>query len=202
MLQVIQADVDCTNGVVHVIDTVILPKAAQAELSAKAAAWASKKLSAKKQVNPKDLPNIVEIAASDPNLSTLVAAVKAAGLVNTLSGPGPFTVFAPTNDAFAFLPNGVLQFLLNPANLKSLQQVITYHALGEAVFSKDLKDGEVVATLEGDNLGVHIDERRRVFIDYALVLKADIAASNGVVHIIDAVLLPFNVTQPQKSLRA
>lgn len=198
---VIATNVDCTNGVVHVIDTVILPKQAQAELYAKAAAWASKKLGAK-QVNPKNLPNIIQIAAADPNLSTLVTAVKAAGLVNTLSGAGPFTVFAPTNDAFNYLPNGVLNFLLNPANIKQLQQVITYHALGEAVFSKDLKDGEIVPTLEGDNLVVHIDERKRVFINYAVVLKADIAASNGVVHVIDAVLLPFNATQVKKSLRA
>lgn len=194
------ADVDCTNGVVHVIDTVLLPRQAMARLEKDASAWA--------KVNPKNLPNIVQLAASDPDLSTLVTAVTAGGLVSVLSGAGPFTVFAPTNQAFLELPHGVLDFLLNPANIKSLDAVLTYHVVSGAVYSRDLKDGEVVPTVEGANVTVHIDQRAQVFIDYGMVVKADLAASNGVVHIIDAVLLPGAraaapaVAAPKKSLRA
>jgi len=183
--QVLTADVDCTNGVVHIVDTVLLPKAMTEKLVKDARAWA-KSLKA----NPKDLPNIVQLAQSDPDLSTLVKAVVAGGLATTLSGPGPFTVFAPINQAFDRLPTGLLEFLLNPANIKDLDAVLTYHVLSGAVFSKDLKDGEQAPTVEGQNVTVHIDTRRQVFIDYGMVLKADLAASNGVVHIIDAVLLP------------
>lgn len=133
---------------------------------------------------------IVDLAVATPDLSTLVAALKAGGLVDTLSGAGPFTVFAPTNAAFAKLPKGTLETLLKPENKAKLVDILTYHvAGGAAVFSKDLKDGEKIKTVEGKDVTAHI-HGGVVKINNAQVTTADVAASNGVVHIIDAVLLP------------
>ena len=134
-------------------------------------------------------PNIVEVAASNDQFSTLVAAVQAAGLVDTLSGPGPFTVFAPTNDAFAALPPGTVDSLLLPENRDQLVAILTYHVVPGAVTSDQLVGQRIdVATVNGAT--VHIDGTNGVRVNQSTVTTADIIASNGVIHVIDQVLLP------------
>lgn len=134
-------------------------------------------------------PDIVDIAASNDDFSTLVAAVTAAGLVDTLKGPGPFTVFAPTNAAFAALPPGTVDMLLKPENKDQLVKVLTYHVVPGAVTSDQLAGKRMdVATVQGQT--VHIDGRHGVKVNRARVTTADIMASNGVIHVIDRVLLP------------
>ena len=139
-------------------------------------------------------PTIVGLAAATPDLSTLVAALKAANLVGTLSGSGPFTVFAPSNEAFAKLPPLYLKLLLDPANVKTLQKLLTYHVVaGTAAFAADLTNGEKIETVEGEDVSVSILHGPRsttVKINDATVTTADVAASNGVVHIVDTVLMP------------
>ena len=133
--------------------------------------------------------DIVDIAASNDDFSTLVAAVQAAGLVETLKGPGPFTVFAPTNAAFAKLPAGTVENLLKPENKDQLVSVLTYHVVPGAVTSDQLAGQRLnVATVQGST--VHIDGRSGVKVDQANVVTADITATNGVIHVIDSVLLP------------
>ena len=132
---------------------------------------------------------IVDIALATPTLSTLVTALKAGDLVKTLEGPGPFTVFAPTNAAFAALPKGVLANLLKPANKAGLDDVLTYHVLGDEVHSQKFLDGEMLRTLEQKYVTVRI-AGKDILINSAKVTTADVQASNGVIHIIDAVLLP------------
>ncbi len=132
--------------------------------------------------------NIVELAVGSESLSTLVAAVKAAGLVETLSGDGPFTVFAPTNEAFAALPAGTLESLLKPENKQTLISILTYHVVPAKVMSTDLKDGLEAATVQGEKVTVDLSSGAK--INGAKVLSADIKASNGVVHVIDKVILP------------
>ena len=131
---------------------------------------------------------IVELASETESLSTLVTAVKAAGLVETLSSEGPFTVFAPTNDAFAALPEGTLETLLKPENQQQLIDVLTYHVVGANVMSTDLSNGQEAATVQGEKISV--DLSKGVMINNASVIAADVKASNGVVHIIDKVILP------------
>lgn len=134
-------------------------------------------------------PDIVDIAAGNPDFSTLVAAVQAAGLEDTLRGPGPFTVFAPTNAAFAALPPGTVDRLLKPENRDDLVGVLTYHVLPGAVTSDQLAGQRLdVETVQGST--VHVDGRVGVKVNRATVTAADIAASNGVIHVIDRVLLP------------
>ncbi|WP_019953456.1 fasciclin domain-containing protein [Yoonia vestfoldensis] len=134
-------------------------------------------------------PDIVDIAASNGNFNTLVAAVTAAGLVDTLKGEGPFTVFAPTDAAFAALPAGTVDTLLLPENRDQLVAILTYHVVPGAVTSDQLAGQRLsVATVNGAN--VHIDGRNGVTVEGANVTTADIIASNGVIHVIDAVLLP------------
>lgn len=131
--------------------------------------------------------NIVEIASSNPDFSTLVTAVKAAGLVDTLSGTGPFTVFAPTNEAFAKLPAGTLDSLLkDPAKLKA---ILTYHVVSGNVKAADVVKLTKATTVEGKDVTVKVDGSM-VMINDANVTKTDIAASNGTIHVIDTVLLP------------
>ncbi len=129
---------------------------------------------------------IVEIAAGNEDFSTLVALVEAAGLAETLSGEGPFTVFAPTNDAFAALPEMAVEYLTT--HPEALTRVLTYHVIPGAVMSADVTD-MMAATVEGSELEVSVDDRG-VHIDDATVVVADIVASNGVIHVIDSVLLP------------
>merc|ERR1712178_486697 len=169
---VVGADNLASNGVAHIIDGVLLPPS-----SLKSAT-----------------PNIVELAQSVDDLSTLVAAVVAGDLVDTLSSPGPFTVFAPTNEAFGALPEGTLDTLLKPENKDQLVDILTYHVLPAQVLSTDLKFFQRVATVEGKNVhvvktskGVYVGPSAR---DLKTVVGADNLASNGVAHIIDGVLLP------------
>ncbi len=139
-------------------------------------------------------PNIVELAAGDPNLSTLVAAVSAAGLADTLSGPGPFTVFAPTNAAFAALPAGTVENLLLPENVETLRSILTYHVVPGAITSGQLLGTrQSVATVQGGTVdvnGMRSKLNAGVQVNGANVIAADVMASNGVVHVIDQVLLP------------
>lgn len=132
--------------------------------------------------------NIVELAVGSESLSTLVAAVKAAGLVETLSGEGSFTVFAPTNEAFAALPEGTLESLLKPENKDKLVAILTYHVVGSKVMSTDLTNGMEAVTVQGEK--IKVDLTSGVKINNATVTTADVKASNGVVHIIDTVILP------------
>lgn len=149
---------------------------------------------AKEEVAEKPSSNIVELAVATPDLSTLVAAVQAASLVDTLSGTGPFTVFAPTNAAFAALPAGTLDTLLLPENKATLASILTYHVVAGKVMSSDLSNGQVVKTVNGASLTVEIADGKVMLVDAkggkAMVATADIEASNGVVHVIDAVVLP------------
>merc|ERR1719486_246652 len=133
--------------------------------------------------------NIVELAQSVDDLSTLVAAVVAGDLAETLSSPGPFTVFAPTNEAFGALPEGTLDTLLKPENKDQLVDILTYHVLPAQVLSTDLKPKQVVKTVEGKELLVSI-YKGDVYANKTKVVGADNLASNGVAHIIDGVLLP------------
>lgn len=133
--------------------------------------------------------DIVDTAASAGSFNTLVAAVKAAGLVETLKGKGPFTVFAPTDAAFAKLPSGTLDSLLKPENKAKLQAILTYHVLASKVASKDIAGKKLsVATVQGSKLSVNATNG--VMVDNAKVTKADIMASNGVIHVIDTVVMP------------
>ncbi|MFW2542217.1 fasciclin domain-containing protein [Primorskyibacter sp. 2E107] len=136
-----------------------------------------------------DGDDIVDIAASNSDFSTLVAAVQAAGLVETLKGDGPFTVFAPTNAAFDALPAGTVESLLKPENRDQLVAILTYHVVPGAVTSDQLVGKRLsVATVQGST--VHIDGRHGVKVDDATVTTADITATNGVIHVIDSVLMP------------
>jgi len=165
-------DIEASNGVIHIINKVLDPSTAGF--------------------------NIVEVAAAQPELSTLVTALKAGKLVDALSAKGPFTVFAPANGAFAELPKAKLAHLLDPANLKELDAVLEYHVVaGTAAFVKDLTDGEKIKTLEGDDVLIKINSAIR--INDATAIITDIAASNGVIHIINKVLSPstasFNIVE-------
>ena len=133
---------------------------------------------------------IVEVASADGGFATLVAAVTAADLAETLSGAGPFTVFAPTDAAFAALPEGVLDALLLPENKAVLAQILTYHVVSGMVMAADVTDGDV-ATVEGSN--VMLVTTSGVKVNDANVVSADVPASNGVIHAIDAVILPPGV---------
>ena len=160
--QVTMADIVADNGVVHVIDAVLLPP-------------------------PPPSNTVVDIIVNSENHNTLETAVIAAGLVETLSGDGPFTVFAPTDDAFAGLPDGTLDAVL--ADIDLLTAILTYHVAGTTALSTDLMDGMAVTTLNGADVTVTINADG-VFINDAQVTVADLVADNGVVHVIDAVLLP------------
>jgi len=134
--------------------------------------------------------DIVAVASSTEGFSTLVAALSAAGLVETLQGAGPFTVFAPSDDAFAALPAGLLEKLLLPENVAVLTSILTYHVVSGMVMSADIMAGDV-PTVEGST--VALDTASGVTVNGATVTTADVAASNGVIHVIDAVMVPPTV---------
>jgi uncharacterized surface protein with fasciclin (FAS1) repeats len=162
--QVIVVDLEADNGVVHVIDAILLPEF------------------------PK--PSVVEIIAASDIHTTLAGAVVSAGLVDALSGEGPFTVFAPTDAAFAALPAGLLEGL----SVAELTDILLYHVVADMALSTDLSDGQTITTMLGEDVTVTI-VGGDVFINNAKVIVADLEASNGVVHVIDAVLLvPTNVS--------
>lgn len=132
--------------------------------------------------------DIVDTAAGTDGFSTLVAAVQAAGLVDTLKGDGPFTVFAPTDEAFAALPAGTVESLLLPENKEQLISILTYHVVPGKVMSTDLVDDMTAATVQGGDIMIDLDNG--VMINDASVAAADIVTSNGVIHVIDKVILP------------
>ena len=139
---------------------------------------------------PAAAADIVETASSDGSFTTLVAAVKAAGLVDTLKGKGPFTVFAPTDAAFKKLPAGTVENLLKPENKAQLTKVLTYHVVPGAVMASDVKGKKTTAkTVEGSALAIDASGGT-VKVDNATVSKADVNASNGVIHVIDTVIMP------------
>lgn len=162
---VMTADVTASNGVVHIIDTVLIPDGLK-------------------------LPNIPSLATS-ANLTTLVTALKAADLVEALSAKGPYTVFAPTDKAFAAVPN--LDAILK--DKAKLTAILQYHVVSGEVLSNKLKNGEEVQTLDKQNLTIKISGSD-VFVNKAKVAKADVVATNGVVHVIDTVLIPPNMPKP------
>lgn len=132
--------------------------------------------------------DIVDTAVGAGQFETLVAAVQAAGLVETLKGDGPFTVFAPTDAAFAALPEGTVETLLKPENKDQLIAVLTYHVVPGKVMSTDLVDDMKAATVQGSEVTIDLDNG--VMVDAATVISADIEAENGVIHVIDQVILP------------
>jgi uncharacterized surface protein with fasciclin (FAS1) repeats len=132
--------------------------------------------------------DIVETAVAAGSFNTLAAALKAAGLVETLKGKGPFTVFAPTDEAFKKLPAGTLESLLKPENKAKLTAILTYHVVGGKVMAKDAKPGKV-KTVEGSEAEI-MAHGNGLMIGAANIVKTDIVASNGVIHVIDAVILP------------
>ncbi|NEO57856.1 MAG: fasciclin domain-containing protein [Okeania sp. SIO3B5] len=132
--------------------------------------------------------DIVATAAEAGQFNTLAAALKAAGLVETLQGEGPFTVFAPTDEAFAALPAGTLEKLLLPQNKDKLVEILTYHVVPGKVMSGDLESG-MVKTVEGSEVNIDVSDAG-VKVGDAKVVKADVAASNGIIHVIDTVIIP------------
>jgi uncharacterized surface protein with fasciclin (FAS1) repeats len=133
--------------------------------------------------------DIVDTAASARQFKTLTAALKAAGLVDTLKSKGPFTVFAPSDAAFAKLPAGMVESLLQPENKAKLTAILTYHVAAGKFFAKDVAKLSDVKTVQGSSATIKVDDGR-VMVGGATVLKADIVCSNGVIHVIDAVILP------------
>ena len=133
--------------------------------------------------------DIVQVAAAAGKFKTLLAAAKAAGLVGALEGPGPLTVFAPTDDAFAKLPAGTVENLLKPENKEKLAAILKYHVVAGKVMSGEVTKLDSVKTLEGQDLKITTKDGH-VYVDNAMVVTADVPATNGVIHIIDAVVLP------------
>jgi uncharacterized surface protein with fasciclin (FAS1) repeats len=165
--KVVITDIETSNGVIHVIDAVLLP--------------------------PAELSDVVNTAVADGRFTTLVAAVQAAGLVETLKGEGPFTVFAPTDDAFAKLPEGTVEDLLKPENLETLQNILLYHVVPGKVMAEDviMLDGQMADTaLEGKPVSISVKDGKVYLNDNVEVIITDVETSNGVIHVIDTVLLP------------
>ena len=160
--KVLKTDIMCSNGVIHVIDTVLMPPA------------------------PKD---IVDTAVAAGSFNTLVAAVKAAGLVDTLKGDGPFTVFAPTDDAFAKLPKAAIADLLKPENKGKLTGILTYHVVPGKVMAADVVNLDSAKTAQGSNVTI-MTKDGNVMVDGAKVVATDIECANGVIHVIDTVIMP------------
>ncbi len=165
--KVIITDIETSNGVIHVVDAVILPPTEEAVSN-----------------------TIVDIAVADGRFTTLVAAVTAADLVETLSGEGPFTVFAPTDDAFAALPAGTLDSLLLPENKQQLTDILLYHVVSGKVMAADVVTLPSATTVLGKDVTITVKDGKVFLNDTVEVIITDIEASNGVIHVIDAVLLP------------
>ncbi len=169
-VNVIITDIEASNGVIHVIDAVLLPPSDEAMM---------------------EKMDIVDTAVADGRFTTLVAAVQAAGLVDTLKSEGPFTVFAPTDDAFAALPAGTVEGLL--ADIPALTNILLYHVVPGKVMAADVVglDGQSAGTaLEGQSISIKIDGDKVILNGNVNVIITDIETSNGVIHVIDAVLLP------------
>ena len=167
--KVIITDIETSNGVIHVIDAVLLPPAEEAAMEKK---------------------DIVDIAVADGRFTTLAAALQAAGLVETLKGEGPFTVFAPTDDAFAALPAGTVDSLLLPENKQQLTDILLYHVVSGKVMAADVVNLTSAPTVLGKDITIKVQDGKVFLNDTVQVIITDIEASNGVIHVIDAVLLP------------
>jgi uncharacterized surface protein with fasciclin (FAS1) repeats len=167
--QVIITDIEASNGVIHVIDSVLLPSSEEAAAAT---------------------TDIVDTAINDGRFTTLVAAVQAADLVDTLKGEGPFTVFAPTDDAFAALPEGTLDTLLMPENKQQLTDILLYHVVPGKVMAADVVDLTSASTALGKDASVEVKDGKVFLNDNAEIIITDIETSNGVIHVIDSVLLP------------
>jgi len=167
--KVIITDIATSNGVIHVIDAVLLPPSDDAMM---------------------EKNTIVDVAVADGRFTTLVAAVTAADLVETLSGEGPFTVFAPTDDAFAALPAGTLDSLLLPENKQQLTDILLYHVVSGKVMAADVVTLTSAPTVLGKDVTITVKDGKVFLNDTVQVIITDIEASNGVIHVIDAVLLP------------
>ncbi|QEG40960.1 fasciclin domain-containing protein [Roseimaritima ulvae] len=159
--KVVKTDIQCSNGIIHVVDSVILP--AQG--------------------------NLVATAKEAGSFNTLLAAAKAAGLVEALSGEGPLTVFAPTDEAFAKLPAGTVESLLKPENNAKLAAVLKYHVISGRVYSDAALEAKQATTLQGSDVRIRVTNGKAKVND-ATLLKTDVDATNGVIHVIDSVLLP------------
>jgi transforming growth factor-beta-induced protein len=159
--KIIKTDIQCSNGVIHVIDAVMLPTAG----------------------------DIVDVAAKAGSFKTLIAAAKAAGLVETLKGKGPLTVLAPTDEAFAKLPAGTVANLLKPENKAQLVKILTYHVVAGRAFAKDVAGAKQVQSVEGSPIKITA-KKGKVMANEATIIATDINASNGVVHVIDRVIMP------------
>jgi transforming growth factor-beta-induced protein len=187
--QVQAADVVCTNGFVHIINSVLLPPTFLHEVPAAAAV---------QTVEPSSTTmNIVQTANATADLSTLVKALQAARLTDTLSGPGPFTVFAPTDLAFDKLPAATLSILFQPINIRKLQDLLLYHVVSGTLRAADFGPRQNVTTVNGDQVLVVTNQsapapygRLQVFVNQAQVQAADVMCTNGLVHIINSVLIP------------
>lgn len=166
--KVVKTDIKCSNGIIHVIDSVILPEAG----------------------------TIPAVATKAGTFNTLLAAAKAAGLVEALSGKGPLTVFAPTDDAFAKLPKGTVESLLEPGNKGKLAAILKYHVVSGRVYSPEAVEAGAAKTLQGAALTIKVADGVAKVND-AKLLATDIDAANGVIHVIDSVLLPPNGQQSQ-----
>ncbi len=179
---VVQTDIAATNGTIHVIDAVLLPPAAPSPvLPPTGAALAGEK-------------DIVDTAIGAGSFKTLVAAVQAAGLVETLKGKGPFTVFAPNDDAFAKLPAGTVESLLKPENKQQLVDILTYHVVAGKVLAADVVKLTEATTVNGAKARIIVKDGK-VKVDNANVVATDVLASNGVIHVIDAVIMPTAVME-------
>ncbi|MFK7802288.1 MAG: fasciclin domain-containing protein [Anaerolineae bacterium] len=175
-VNVIITDIEADNGIIHVIDAVLLPPSMMAE-----------------EEMMEELPSIAEIAVEAGTFNTLVAALDAAGLVDTFAGEGDFTVFAPTDEAFAALPEGTVEALLEDPE-GALTQILTYHVIGSSVMAETVVTLDSATTLQGEDVSIAVVDGGVVLNDVVNVVVTDIKASNGVVHVIDAVLLPPSMT--------
>jgi uncharacterized surface protein with fasciclin (FAS1) repeats len=171
---VIITDIEASNGIVHVIDAVILPPS-MSEAAAEGAMM--------------DAKSIAEIAVEDGRFTTLVAALDAAGLVDTLAGEGEFTVFAPVNDAFAALPEGTVEALLEDPE-GALTDILLYHVVAGAVPAETVVTLDSAPTLQGSEVTISVGDDGVTLNDNVKVIITDIIASNGIIHVIDGVLLP------------
>lgn len=194
---IVAADVEASNGVIHVIDTVILPPSIVAAAEAAATPAATEEAMAEATATPAPteeamaeaaMADIVDTAVAAGSFNTLVAAVQAAGLVDALKGEGPFTVFAPTDDAFAKLPQSTIDALLaDPTG--DLTQILLYHVVPGKVMAADLSDGLQATTLQGGAVTFKLSDGGAMVND-ANIIATDIETSNGVIHVIDSVILP------------
>ena len=193
--------VQITSALAFLVAATLLPAPAFAQCSSACADNPPMSLNATDDCSAESTPDLVGLAAGAKDFSTLVAAVKAAGLVPALQGEGPFTIFAPTNDAFAKLPKGTVETLLKPENIDQLTAVLTYHVVPGKVKAKQVVGLTGATTLQGQRLDISVGDAG-VTVDGARVLKTDLMASNGVIHVIDTVMLPTSENLAQVAEKA